>query len=67
MMTEVLWKTLTRTTGPYFLALESKVTQRRLSTPRDVGATSQVQQEEQGTPPQEGAVYGLGVQALAWG
>lgn len=40
MMTEVLWKTFTRTTGPYFLALESKVTQERLSTPRDVNVTS---------------------------
>lgn len=31
MMTEVLWKTLTRTTGPYFLALETEVSRKRRS------------------------------------
>ena len=51
-MTEVLWKTLTRTTGPYFLALETKVMRRRLSTTRDVNIirSAQVQLEKQGVP-----------------
>lgn len=51
-MTEVLWKTLTRTTGPYFLALETKVMQRRLSTTRDVNIirSAQAQLEKQGVP-----------------
>lgn len=51
-MTEVLWKTLTRTTGPYFLALETKVMQRRLSTTRDVNIirSAQAQLEKEGVP-----------------
>lgn len=49
-MTEVLWKTLTRTTGPYFLALETKVTQRRLSTPGDVSITCPGPAGETGCP-----------------
>lgn len=49
-MTEVLWKTLTRTTGPYFLALGTKVMQGRLSTTRDVNVirSAQAQLEKQG-------------------
>ena len=53
-MTEVLWKTLTRTTGPYFLALETKVMRRRLSTTRDVKIirSTRAQLEKQGAPSQ---------------
>lgn len=51
-MTEVLWKTLTRTTGPYFLALETEMTQRRLSTTGDVNIIT-TQREDQGVPSQE--------------
>lgn len=49
-MTEVLWKTLTRTTGPYFLALETKVTRKRLSTTGDVNVTSLGPAGETGRP-----------------
>lgn len=49
-MTEVLWKTLTRTTGPYFLALETKVTQRRLSTTGNMNTTSPGPAGETGHP-----------------
>lgn len=52
-MTEVLWKTLTRTTGPYFLALETKVIRKRLSK-----SPAQAQLEKQGIPPQDRARQG---------
>ena len=47
-MTEVLWKTLTRTTGPYFLALETKMTQSSLLALGDVNIIITTQQEGQG-------------------
>lgn len=53
-MTEVLWKTLTRTTGPYFLALETRMTQRKLSAMGEVTIILTTQQEDQGVPSQEG-------------
>lgn len=49
-MTEVLWKTLTRTTGPYFLALETKVTRKRLSTAGDMNVTGPGPAGETGHP-----------------
>lgn len=51
-MTEVLWKTLTRTTGPYFLALETKMTQSSLLALGDVNIIITTQQEGQGVPSQ---------------
>lgn len=54
MMTEVLWKTLTLTTGPYFLALETKMTQRRLSAVGDMNIIITTRREDQGVPSQEG-------------
>lgn len=66
-MTEVLWKTLTRTTGPYFLALETKVTQERLSTTEDVTISSPHPEGETRCPIPGGAYHGLGAQALPCG
>lgn len=66
-MTEVLWKTLTRTTGPYFLALETKVTQRRLSMTRDSNITHPGPAGETGCPTQEGAHHGLEPQGSVLG
>lgn len=61
MMTDVLWKTLTRTTGPYFLALEIKVPQRRLSATGEVISLAQVQMRKRVSPPRRGLSMGLGL------
>lgn len=65
-MTEVLWKTLTRTTGPYFLALGTKVMQRRLSATRDVNVISQPRLSWRNRASQLG-VGGGQVSAGVWG
>lgn len=59
-MTEVLWKTLTRTTGPYFLALETKGRRRGPSTTSEVSVISPGAAGEAGAPFQEGVNMSLG-------